>query len=125
MNTNFNLQFKTFAFQPSRLADLPTLIETYGQPEYDGNLLIPKTLACGYDNSEKTKLRALRFPETVSLTELTDGRYAYTALWSIPLIQAVEQGLFPDVEELTQEQLQSLLPIIEEPIFEETPPEEP
>lgn len=107
---NFNTTFRTFAFQPQRLADLPNLIEKYGQPAYDGNTLIEKTLACGWDDSEKTKLRALRFPETVSLTELADGRYAYTALWSESLLSALAAGEFPDVTELTQEELQELLP---------------
>ena len=119
---NFSTTFRTFAFQPSRLADLPSLIETYGEPEYDGNLLVT-TICCGWDNSEFTKLRALRFPETVSLTELTDGRYAYTALWSLRLIGAVESGLFTDVTELTQEELQALIPVVEEPVFEQPIPE--
>jgi hypothetical protein len=120
---NFNTTFRTFAFQPSRLADLPSLIENYGEPEYDGNILIEKTLACGWDDSSHSKLRALRFPETVSLTELTDGRYAYTALWSLRLIGAVESGLFTDVTELTQEELQALIPVVEESVFEQPIPE--
>jgi hypothetical protein len=102
------------------LADLPSLIENYGEPEYDGNTLIEKTLACGWDDSSHSKLRALRFPETVSLTELTDGRFAYTALWTNALLTAVESGLFPDVLELTAEQLQELLPQAEEFLTDNT-----
>ena len=62
-------------------------------------------------------------PETASLTDLVDGRKAYTALWSLSMLQAFEDGLLLDVQELTMEELQTLLPIHEEPIFE-TPIEE-
>jgi hypothetical protein len=68
---------------------------------------------------------ALRFPETASLTELSDGRFAYTALWSIALLEAFKGGMFPDVVELTQEELASLLPPIEDmviPTFSEDNP---
>lgn len=79
----------------------------------DGNQSY-RTIAAGFDDSEHTKLRALRFPETASLTELSDGRMAYTALWSLALLQAFREGLFPDAQELTQEELQALLPVIED-----------
>jgi hypothetical protein len=115
---NFSTEFKTFAFAAELVEQLPTLIEQYGEPAQDG-LQTYNTIAAGWDDSEHTRLRALRFPETASLTDLVDGRKAYTALWSLRLLEAFQQGLFPEVEELTQEQLQALLPIIEEPIIEE------
>ena len=61
-------------------------------------------------------MRALQFPKTASLTDLTDGRKAYTALWSSALLEAFAQGLFPGVQELTEEELQSLVPVVAETI---------
>jgi len=110
----YSTEFKTFAFQEALVAQLPTLNEQYGEEATDG-LLTVTTIACGWDDSEHTRLRALRFPETASLTDLADGRKAYTALWSLRLLAAIEQGLFPDVQELTQEELIALLPQIVEP----------
>jgi len=107
-------EFKTFAFPEALIEQLPQLTEQFGEEATDGLLTI-KTIACGWDDSEHTRLRALRFPETASLTDLTDGRKAYTALWSLRLLEALEQGLFPDVQELTSEELQALLPVYEEP----------
>lgn len=105
---NFYRTFRTFAFPENLIEKIPLLIEFYGEDAYDG-LNIYKTIACGWDDSNHTKFRALRFPETASLTDLKDGRKAYTALWSIPLLQAFENGLFPEVQELTIEELQSLI----------------
>lgn len=116
---NFSTEFKTFAFPAELVEQLPQLIEQYGESAQDG-LQTYTTIAAGWDDSEHTRLRALRFPETASLTELTDGRFAYTALWSLRLLEAFSEGLFPQVEELTQEQLQSLLPVIEEPLVEQS-----
>jgi len=121
---NFSTTFQTFAFPAELLEQLPTLIEQYGEPAQDG-LQTYNTIAAGWDDSNHTKLRALRFPETASLTDLTDGRKAYTALWSLRLLQAFDQGLFPEVQELTQVQLQALLPMVEEPILEPSQPELP
>jgi len=110
---NFSTEFKTFAFPAELVEQLPQLIEQYGEDCQDG-LQTYKTIAAGWDDSEHTRLRALRFPETASLTDLTDGRKAYTALWTLRLLEAFQQGLFPDVEELAQEQLQVLIPTIED-----------
>jgi hypothetical protein len=110
---NFETQFRTFAFPAELVAQIPQLIENFGDEAMDGNQEF-RTIACGYDTSDHNTFRALRFPETASLTDLVDGRKAYTALWSIPLLQAFRDGLFPDAEELTQEELTALLPVIEE-----------
>ena len=112
---NFSTEFKTFAFPAELVEQLPQLIEQYGEDCQDG-LQTYKTIAAGYDDSERTRLRALRFPETTSLTDLTDGRKAYTALWTLKLLEDFSSGLIPNVEELTQEQLQALLPVYEENI---------
>jgi len=106
----YSTEFRTFAFPEALIEQLPTLNEQYGEQATDG-LLTVTTIACGWDDSEHTRLRALRFPETASLTYLADGRKAYTALWSLRLLEAIGQGLFPDVQELTQEELQALLPV--------------
>lgn len=116
---NFSTEFKTFAFPAELVEQLPLLIEQYGEPAQDG-LQTYTTIAAGWDDSEHTRLRALRFPETASLTDLVDGRKAYTALWSLRLLEAFQQGLFPEVEELTQEQLQALLPVVEESLVEQS-----
>ena len=110
---NFEPQFRTFCFPATLVEQIPTLIEQFGDDAMDGNQSY-RTIAAGFDDSEHTKLRALRFPETASLTELSDGRMAYTALWSLALLQAFREGLFPDAQELTQEELQALLPVIED-----------
>ena len=115
---NFSTEFKTFAFPEALVEQLPLLNEQFGEDATDG-LLTVKTIACGWDDSEHTRLRALRFPETASLTDLTDGKKAYTALWSLKLLGVFNQGLFPDVQELTAEELQALLPVYEETTIEE------
>jgi len=114
----YSTTFRTFAFPESIVEQLPFFTEQFGEEATDG-LLTVKTIACGWDDSEHTRLRALRFPETASLTDLVDGRKAYTALWSLSMLQAFENGLLLDVQELTMEELQALLPIYEEPIFEQ------
>jgi hypothetical protein len=115
---NFTTTFRTFAFPEALIEQLPQLTEQFGEEATDG-LLTVNTIACGWDDSEHTRLRALRFPETASLTDLTDGRKAYTALWSLRLLEAHSQGLLIGVQELTQEELQALLPVYEEPIIED------
>jgi hypothetical protein len=117
---NYSTTFRTFAFPEALVEQLPQLTEKLGEDAQDG-LLTVKTVACGWDDSEHTRLRALRFPETASLTDLTDGRKAYTALWSLKLLEAYEQGLLTGVQELTTEELQALLPVYEEPVIEEAP----
>ena len=119
---NFSTTFRTFAFPEALVEQLPQLTEQFGEEAQDG-LLTVKTVACGWDDSEHIRLRALRFPETASLTDLTDGRKAYTALWSLRLLEAYDQGLLTGVQELTQEEMQSLLPVYEEPVIEEAPQE--
>ena len=106
---NFLTTFKTFAFPETLVIQLPELVEQYGEEAQDGHLTV-KTIACGWDDSEHTKLRALRFPDTVSLTDLKDGRKAYTALWSVKLLDAIEQGVISDVVELSEEEYMNLLP---------------
>lgn len=109
----YSTTFRTFAFPESIVEQLSIFTEQFGEEATDG-LLTVKTVACGWDDSEHTRLRALRFPETASLTDLTDGRKAYTALWSLRLLEAYDQGLLTEVTELTLEQLQDLLPVYEE-----------
>jgi hypothetical protein len=115
---NYSTTFRTFAFPEALVEQLPQLTEQFGEEAQDG-LLSVKTVACGWDDSEHTRLRALRFPETASLTDLTDSRKAYTALWSLKLLEAYEQGLLAGVQELTTEELQALLPVYEEPVTAE------
>ena len=112
---NFSTTFRTFAFPEALVEQLTQLTEQFGEEAQDG-LLTVKTVACGWDDSEHTTLRALRFPETASLTDLVDGRKAYTALWSLGLLNALNAGQLPDAEELTLEQLQALMPVYEETI---------
>ena len=116
--SDFDLDLAVGQEGEALVEQLPQLTEHFGEEAQDG-LLSVKTVACGWDDSEHTRLRALRFPETASLTDLTDGRKAYTALWSLRLIEAYEQGLLTAVQELTMEEMQSLLPVYEEPVMEE------
>lgn len=119
----YSTTFRTFAFPESIVEQLPIFTEQFGEEATDG-LLTVKTIACGWDDSEHTRLRALRFPETASLTDLADGRKAYTALWSLKLLEAYEQGLLTGVQELTTEELQALLPVYEEPVVTEEAPQD-
>jgi hypothetical protein len=114
----YTTTFRTFAFPEALIEQLPQLTEQFGEEATDG-LLTVNTIACGWDDSEHTRLRALRFPETASLTDLTDGRKAYTALWSLRLLEAFEAGLLADIQELTSEELQALLPVYEEASVED------
>ena len=110
---NFSKTFQIFAFPPEIVDQIPQLIENFGDEALDGNKTF-RTIAVGWDDSENTRFRALRFPETASLTDLVDGRKAYIALWSLNILEAFRSGMFPDVQELTQEELQTLLPIVTE-----------
>ena len=114
----YSTTFRTFAFPESIVEQLSIFTEQFGEEATDG-LLTVKTIACGWDDSEHTRLRALRFPETASLIDLTDGRKAYTALWSLRLLEAYEQGFLTNVQELTIEEMQALLPVYEEEIQSE------
>jgi hypothetical protein len=109
----YTTTFRTFAFSPETVELLPHLNEQFGEEAFDG-LLAVQTIACGWDDSEHTRLRALRFPETASLTDLKDGRKAYTALWSLRLLKAFDEGFLPDVQELTAEELSDLIETSEE-----------
>jgi hypothetical protein len=112
----FSTTFRTFAFPSDLIDQLPALIEQFGEDAQDGNQTI-KTICCGWDDTEHTRMRALMFPTTASLTDLVDGRKAYTALWVEGLLAAFEAGQLPSVQELTIEELQDLIPkpVIDQP----------
>jgi hypothetical protein len=113
---HFEDTFRIFAFPPSLVDDLPGLIADYG---VNGTLNRKpvRTIAAGWDDVEHTRKRPLTFPETASLTLLTDGWVAYNAMWSLALVAAKAAGTDPmlsEAKELTEEQFEELRHVPEE-----------
>ena len=92
---------------------LPELVSLYGAelPERPKDPDSPKvrTLAGGLDREGSDDLRALKHPATATTTPLTDGRHAYSAYWSLAILEAIQDGSV-DGEELTAEKLYALTP---------------
>lgn len=90
------------------------LLADHGEDLPDGRLIV-RTIGGHWDDGDHTRIRAATFPTTIKGTTLTDGRVAFTALWQSDLAAEFDAGAFPEVEELTQEQLEGLLPEVVEP----------
>jgi len=87
----------------------PALLEQFGEDLPDHGQAI-RTIGGHWDDSEKTRKRAAKFPTTITGNALTDGRIAFIALWQSDLAAAYDAGQLPDAEQLTPEQFQSLIP---------------
>jgi len=104
----FSDTFQIYAFPAEMLDHLPGLIHDYGVDGMDGKTPV-RTIAAGWDDTEHTRKRPLQFPTTASLTQLTDGRLAYKALWSNPILNAMATDpRLAQAEELTEAELEQL-----------------
>ena len=102
---------RIMAFPAPEMARLSEYRNTYGVEIPTSAKPDAPTIKCllGHQDGQSGIIRAGSMPTTVSARLLTDGRYAVSGCWSLPLKAAWEAG---DVqaEELTVEQLQSLTP---------------
>lgn len=102
---------RIMAFPAFEMANLDAYREAYGVDLPESARPDAPTHKCllGHYDGQSGIIRAGEMPTTVSARTLTDGRYAVSGCWSIPLRDAWKAG---DVqaEELTVEQLQSLTP---------------
>lgn len=106
---NFSTIYRIFAVDPQVLTNgIENLVTAYGSPAYDGHEMI-QTICCGWDDTEHTQLRALRFADTFAPVQLADGRVAVSGLWALSLLAARDAGQLPfPSEELTPNQLAAL-----------------
>ena len=113
---SFQATSRIIALSPDIVPVLfPALVATYGEELPDGNRTI-RTIGAHWDDVEQTRIRAASLEHgTITPTTLTDGRVAFRCLWQSDLAAEFDAGAFPEVEELTQEQLEGLLPEVAEP----------
>jgi hypothetical protein len=98
----------TIVFTPKLLEELGKLIENYGTTMDDGAKEV-FTLMAHWDDVEKTRKRAAKFPESVSPTPLKDGRLAVTGLWSEKAIDLLSNKGLEGAEIITKEDLEKLI----------------
>lgn len=113
---SFDGTYRYFAFAPSLLLEVMTLVGLYGEtanaaPGAGGRDLV--TLLCGLDNSETGELQAIDLDTTFQALPLTDGRLFAGGYWTGAVIAAFEAGLILG-EELTEAQVRALQPISED-----------
>jgi len=111
---SFELTPRIIAVDAGTAASLfPVLTQQYGEelPTGDGSTTV-KTIGAFWDDTEQTRLRAADINMgTIVGQRLTDGRLAFTCLWQFRVAYAFDQGQIPgNIQQLTYEQLQSLLP---------------
>jgi hypothetical protein len=88
----------------------PQLLAQYGEELLDAGRQV-LTIGGHWDDSAKTRIRAASLTGgTITGEPLTDGRVAFCCLWQSDLAKDFDDGEILGVEELTQEQLESLTP---------------
>ena len=88
----------------------PTLLAQYGQELPDAGRSI-LTIGGHYDDADKTRIRAASLTDgTITGQPLTDGRLAFRCLWQADLAAAFDAGEIDGAEQLTEEQLSTLIP---------------
>lgn len=99
---DFEHQYRIFAFQPSVLATLGDLRETYGAylPRVPLDLDSDQVLCIGghIDRADSADLRAAEHPTTATTTPLTDGRHAARLCWSLAILAALDSGDLDGIE---------------------------
>lgn len=111
---SFETHYRNFAVAAELVPTMfPQLLATFGEDLPDGREII-RTIGGHWDDEPPTRKRAASFPTTITGQLLTDGRMAFRALWQTDLVAAWEEGALPMVKELTDEELQKLLPEPEE-----------
>jgi hypothetical protein len=88
----------------------PDLLAQYGQELPDAGRSI-LTIGGHYDDAAKTRIRAASLTDgTITGQPLTDGRLAFRCLWQADLAAAFDAGEIDGAEQLTEEELVSLIP---------------
>ncbi|NBW16715.1 MAG: hypothetical protein EBR82_52930 [Caulobacteraceae bacterium] len=88
----------------------PDLLAQYGQELPDAGRTI-LTIGGHYDDAQKTRIRAASLTDgTITGQPLIDGRLAFRCLWQADLAAAFDAGEINGVEQLTEEQLSTLIP---------------
>jgi hypothetical protein len=108
---SFDTQERIFAFPLATLGQIGQLVADYGASlpvcPLRPNRGTIRCIAGGLDREGSTDLRALSHPTTASTTPLTDGRHAYSARWTLSILDAVQSGNVLG-DEITPEQFDAL-----------------
>ena len=106
---SFSTTPRIFVLEPDDVsAVLFDLQSKYAEDLNDGKSVV-KTIGAHWDNVEQTKLRAAQYPTTCPPMMLTNGKVAFRCLWQQDAIEAFEDGQYPQVEEITQQEFEQLL----------------
>jgi hypothetical protein len=108
---SFELTERNLAILPQDLeAAFPSLVAMFGEELPDGSETV-RTIGAHWDDGAKTRIRAASLEKgTITGIPLKDGRLLFRCLWQVDLVAAYEAGAIPQAEELTDEQVQALLP---------------
>lgn len=88
----------------------PQLLEQYGE-ELSYGSGTTRTIGAFWNDAEKTSIYAASMERgNIAPQPLTDGRVAFRCLWQADLAAAFDAGEIEGVEELTEEELASLIP---------------
>lgn len=112
---SYELTDRIIAVAPEAVDTLfPQLLTQYGEALPDAGRQV-HTIGGHWDDAAKTRIRAASLTDgTITGQPLTDGRVAFRCLWQSDLAKDFDDGKILGVEELTQEQLESLTPNPEE-----------
>ena len=102
---------RIMAFPPQEMAQLEAHRQAYGVDLPESAKPDAPMVKCllGHLDGQSGIIRAGQAPTTVSARLLTDGRYAVSGCWSLPLKAAWESGAV-DATELTEQELTELTP---------------
>jgi len=107
---SFGDTYRIIALAPELIEPLfGQLLAAYGEDLPDGTRIV-RTIGGHWDDTAHTRKRAASFPSTITGQLLTDGRYAFRALWQSDLMAEFDANGIPGIEELTEEQLAALTP---------------
>ena len=108
--SNFETTERIIAVPAEAVATMfPDLLAQYGQELPDAGRSI-LTIGGHWDDADKTRIRAASLTDgTITGQPLTDGRLAFRCLWQADLAAAFDAGEIDGVEELTEEELASLI----------------
>ena len=108
---SFETHTRNAAIAPADIDTVFTALSAqYGAYLPDGDQVV-RTIGAHWDDTAHTRKRAASLTAgTITGQPLTDGRVAFRCLWQTDLVAAFLNGDVPEVEELTDEELQNLLP---------------
>ena len=109
--SNFEPTERIVAVPASAVSTMfPALLAQYGQELPDARRSI-LTIGGHWDNAAKARIRAASLTDgTITGQPLTDCRLAFRCLWQADLAAAFDAGQITGAEQLTEEQLSTLIP---------------